>query len=143
MNEEIVFDLIENSINMAVDKLQAKQKFQPYALTLSSLNDVTVLEKQHHDDDELYEDIFLQLKEDIICKDIEVVAIVALVDIAEHYKSEHDVAIRVHIEQKSLKEEKIGGKFIYAPYQIYKIENEHKVELYQPFSVGFIAEIFK
>lgn len=143
MNEEVVYAFIENSINMAVDKLQTEQGFKPYALTLSSLNEVLVIEKENKNDDELYEDIFLHLKEDVTCKDIEVVAIVALVDIGEHFKSEHDRAIRVHIEQKGLIEEKIGGKFIYAPYQIFKVESEHKVELYQPFSMGFIAEIFK
>ena len=143
MNEDIIFDLIENGINIAVDKLQTQQDFTPYALTLSSQNDTLIVEKESNDNTQQYEDIFLQLKDKITSTDIEVVAIVALVDIAEHFKSDYDRAIRVHLEQKSLKEEKVGGKFIYAPYQIFKIEDEHKVELYQPFSVGFVSEIFK
>lgn len=143
MNEEVVYSLIENSIGMAVSKLENEQQFKPYALTLSSKHETVVIEKEPNNDIELYESIFLEIKEDIANKDIEIIAIVALVDIAEHFKSEYKKAIRIHIEQKSLKDKEVGGKFIYAPFQIFKIDDEHKVELYEPFSVGFISDIFK
>ena len=142
MSEEILFNFIENAINVGVDKLQNEQHFKPYALTLNSEQNVLEFSKEGSDDDVLYENIVLALKDEVTCKDIEIIAVVALVDVPEHYKSEHDRAIRVHIEQKSLKDEKIGGRFIYAPYKLYKIENRHEVELFEPFSVGFIAEIF-
>lgn len=142
MSEEQLYMAIQQAVDIAKQRLEQKQEFVPFGATIDAKGDIKLIEYSQGSKEEIYEDIVDAMRGLIEDKSIEAVVIVALSDIAEHYKSEHKNAIRLHLEERAKEGEKLGGRFIYIPYDIYRHQQEYGVQLHHPFSVGFKGEIF-
>ena len=142
MSEDRLYEAIQKVVDIAQQSLVHKQEFVPFGATIDATGDIALLEYSQGSKEEIYEDVVDAMRSAIKDSAIEAVVIVALSDIAEHYKSEHKNAIRLHLEERNKKEEKLGARFIYVPYDIYRHQQEHSVQLHHPFSVGFKGEIF-
>ena len=142
MSEDRLYEAIQKVVDIAQQRLEHKQELLPFGATIDASGDMALVEYGQGSKEEIYEDVVDTLRSAIKDSAIEAVVIVALSDIAEHYKSEHKNAIRLHLEERYKREEKLGARFIYIPYDIYRFKEEHSVKLYQPFSVAFRGEIF-
>ncbi len=145
MDEELIFRLVEQCVAKAVEKLENSHEIEPFALVLH--NDATVKEFIHQEanSEQGYEALIEALRKEAAKGTIEVVAILARVNIPQDYKAAVNEGLRIHLEERSKAGEKIGARFLYVPYELYhsgKAEDKIVVNLHNPFPVAFPAEIF-
>ncbi|NOR56078.1 MAG: hypothetical protein GQ531_07695, partial [Sulfurovum sp.] len=81
------------------------------------------------------------LKERIKTRDIDVVVLLVDTLIPDKFVQDVPGGIRIHLEERSQMETKIGARFLYVPYELCKAgEGELFVKLHTPIPVGFPAE---
>ncbi|MGA7964755.1 MAG: hypothetical protein WCB49_02455, partial [Gammaproteobacteria bacterium] len=75
---------------------------------------------------------------------ITALAIIARVTIPKHYKAPVDDGLRIHLEERHKADDKIGGRFLYVPYQLFADSDASKItiQLHNPIPVAFPPEIF-
>jgi len=145
MYEEQLFEMVNKAIIQAKEQLESKQELQPFAMLLyrnGYIDEVTSQEIEHGAQyDALIAKIRTAIKD---APKIIGVAIVAAVSIPGQYKAPVENGIRVHLEERHKTDNKIGGRFLYVPYQLYRQKESEKVEihLYDPIPVAIPQEIF-
>jgi hypothetical protein len=145
MHEEQLFGMVNEAIIFAQKELETKQELTSFAMLLYKngyVESITANEKSH---DLQYDKLVETLRQRVNDEPkITGVAIVATVNIPAQYKAPVESGIRVHLEERHKCDEKIGGRFLYVPYQLYKGANTHKVQaqLHNPIPVGIPQEIF-
>ena len=146
MHEEQLFEMVNEAVMFAKGELEQKQELKPFAMVLfkNGYVDSITVDEQDHDDQ--YETLVTALRQRIVDEPkITGLAIVATVGIPEHYKAPVESGIRVHLEERHKADEKIGARFLYVPYQLYKSSGSDDVtmQLLDPIPVSIPAEIFK
>jgi hypothetical protein len=145
MNDEQIFELVEACVARAVELLENSQAVEPFAMALDNRSKICSFTHNEADSEQGYSALLELLRDRAGEGDIEVVAVLARVNIPQDYNPEVNEGLRIHLEERSKAEEKIGARFLYVPYQLYhtgKAEDKISVKLYNPFPVAFPAEIF-
>ena len=146
MHEEQLFEMVNEAVMFAKNELEQKQELKPFAMVLFKngyIDSITVDEESH---DDQYEKLVTSLRQRVADEPkITGLAIIAKVSIPQHYKPPVGDGIRVHLEERHKADEKIGARFLYVPYQLYKTADTDDIamHLYDPIPVSIPAEIFK
>jgi len=146
MHEEQLFEMVNEAVMFAKNELEQKQALKPFAMVLfkNGYVDSITVDEQDHDDQ--YEALVTSLRQRIVDEPkITGLAIVATVGIPEHYKAPVESGIRIHLEERHKADDKIGARFLYVPYQLYKSSGSDEItmQLLDPIPVSIPAEIFK
>ena len=140
-HDERALQILEKAVYRAQASLEATKRFQPFLMLLNDAGETEIYENEIKDSTESYTLLEETLKERLKEGDVDIV--VLLVDTLIPDKFAQDVAsgIRVHLEEKSQLDKKIGARFLYVPYELYRVgESELSVTLHAPIPVGFPAE---
>lgn len=146
MHEEQLFEMVNEAIIFAKNELEQNQELKSFAMILFKngyIESVTADEENH---DDQYEVLVTSLRQRVIDEPkITGLAIIAKVSIPEHYKAPIDDGIRVHLEERHKADDKIGARFLYVPYQLYKTTESDDIamHLHDPIPVSIPPEIFK
>ncbi len=145
MHEEQLFEMVNEAVIFAKNELEQNQELKSFAMILFKngyIESVTA-DKEGHDDQ--YEALVTALRQRVIDEPkITGLAIIAKVSIPGHYKPPVDDGIRVHLEERHKADDKIGARFLYVPYQLYKTTESDDIamHLHDPIPVSIPAEIF-
>jgi hypothetical protein len=135
--------MLEKSVLRAKSILENEQKLKPFAMILYDDGSIKTIHNQVKDPEESY--ALLQSGLKIRVKEGGVDIIVLLIDtiIPERFSKVGILeGIRVHIEEKSKENERVGARFLYVPYQLCKTASSNKIfaDLYPPVPMSFPAE---
>ncbi len=145
MHEEQLFEMVNEAIMFAKEKLETTQEFTPFAMLLYRNGYIESITAQENSYEEHYDTLVETLRTKVSdAPKITGVAIVATVSIPAQYKAPVESGIRIHLEERHKADEKIAGRFLYVPYQLIKQSGTEKIEahLYNPIPVGIPQEIF-
>jgi hypothetical protein len=145
MHEEQLFEMVNEAVLFAQSELERQQSLTPFAMLLYRNGYIESLKAPEGAQGEQYDALVATLREKVTdAPKVTGVAIVAAVTIPAQYKPPVESGIRVHLEERHKCDEKIGGRFLYVPYQLYKESDDAKVQthLYNPIPVGIPQEIF-
>jgi len=146
MDEEALFDLVNEAVMYAKEEIEKGVELKPFSMvlyddgTIGSVN--TVNETDH---DVVYEKLIVMLREKTAKETaIASIAIVSRVMIPKQYDATAESGIRVHLEERHKVGNKIGARFLYVPYQLYKNSDTDKItmQLHTPIPVSFPPEVF-
>ena len=145
MHEEQLFKMVNEAVQFAQKELEEKQSLKPFAMLLYKNGFIESIATDADAHEEQYDDLVERLR--VMVKDapkITGIAIVAAVSIPAHYKAPVESGIRIHLEEKHKSDNKVGGRFLYVPYQLYKQANSDIIhtQLHSPIPVGIPQEIF-
>jgi len=133
--------LLEKAVYKAQDSLEKSKHFQPFLMLLTDANDIEVYENEIEDSSESYALLEKKLTERIKSNDIDIMVLVVDTVIPDKFSEDISSGIRVHLEEKSQKDKKIGARFLYVPYELCRVgEGEMFAKLHVPIPVGFPAE---
>ena len=143
--DEKAFELLEKAISKAQHSLENTKCFQPFILLLTQDNEVELYENEIKDYEKSYAALEQELHRRIQKRnDVDVVILAVDTIIPEQFAKEVSHGIRIHLEEKSQIEKKIGARFLYIPYEM--CQNSEKnlfIKLHAPIAVGFPAEYIK
>ena len=145
MDDERLFEMLDEAIAFVVNTLENVKVVRPFAMVLNSDDAIGTLKNDERDDEKGYELLLEELKEEVAKGDIRAIALVARVAIPSNFSPAGPEGIRIHIEERKSSKEKIGGRLLYIPYQLFKTEGDDaslRVKLHEPIPVGFPSEIF-
>ncbi len=145
MNDERVFELLDECVAFAKEQLETEQELTPFAMYLNTDAAIESLHNDETDQHARYEQLHETLKLQAEQGKIIAVALLAKVTIPEHFSPSVSEGIRIHIEEKASSDNKLAGRFLYIPYQLYKTEDGDEkihVHFHNPIPVGFPSEIF-
>jgi len=145
MDEEALFALVNEAVMYAKERLERGDILAPFAMILHDNGNIESLSSQAENFDTAYEDLVLQLRQSV--KDdpsISALSIVTRVTIPEQYDAATPNGLRVHLEERHKRGNKIGARFLYVPYQLYKNSQTDALtlQLHTPIPVSFPPEIF-
>lgn len=134
-------DLLEKAVYKAQESVLKLQSFQPFLLLLTDEGKIESYENKIEDSLESYANLEEVLTQRMQKDDIAVMALVMDDSVPASFSAGFPSAIRLHIEEKSQKDKKIGARFLYVPYTLCKGNTaEVSVTLHTPIPVGFPAE---
>lgn len=143
-DDEKALILLEKAVLKAQKSLETAKHFQPFLMLLTDEGKEEVYENTLENADESYTLLETTLSQIIKDINIDILLLVADTDIPSSVSknsSEHSRGIRLHLEEKSQIHKSIGARFIYVPYDIFRVENGNiSVTLHAPIPVGFPAE---
>ncbi len=145
MYEEQLFEMVNEAVMYAKSTLEQQNALNPFAMILYKngyVESVTADEKSHGDQ---YEALVASLRLRVIDEPkITGLAIVAKVGIPVHYKAPVNDGIRIHLEERHKADDKIGARFLYVPYQLFKSSSSDEIamHLHDPIPVSIPPEIF-
>ncbi len=145
MHEEHLFEMVNEAVMYAKSELEQKQELKSFAMVLFKNGYIESVAADNEGHDNQYEALVASLRQRVIDEPkITGLAIIAKVSIPGHYKPPVEDGIRIHLEERHKAAEKIGGRFLYVPYQLYKSSSSDNVEmhLHDPIPVAFPPEIF-
>jgi hypothetical protein len=139
-DEKALF-VLEEALSRATDSLEREKSFSPFALLLNESGESEMIENSLESPEEnlalLEETIHQRVKKE----DIEVLVIASESSVPQQFAHQALYAIRLHIEEKSQRERKIGARFLYVPYELLQNQEEKiSLKLYPPHPVAFPAE---
>lgn len=139
--DEKAFRLLEESVDRARSALQKTKHFQPFLLLLNDKGTVEFFDNEEQDSAQSYVLLEELLRVRIEENDVEVLVLAVETTMPETFAKDTPSAIRLHLEEKSQLENKIGARFIYVPYALCSTgEDELSVSLFAPVAVGLRAE---
>jgi len=140
-HDERAFKVLEKAVYKAQASLEKTKHFQPFILLLNDAGEIEVFENEIKDSTESYAALEEVLKERIKERDVDVLVLLVDTLIPDKFVQGVPTGIRVHLEERSQIETKIGARFLYVPYELCKVgEGELFVKLHAPIPVGFPAE---
>ncbi len=145
MHEEQLFEMVNDAVNFAKNELETKQDLSPFAMVLYDSGNAESITNDQFDHSENYDALVAALRKRVAKEPaISGLAILAKVNIPAQYKPPVNDGIRIHLEERHRADEKIGARFLYVPYQLYRDNETGEVatHLHDPIAVGFPAEIF-
>ena len=140
--DEKAFNILEKAVHRAQASLEQTKHFQPFLMLLNDAGEIEIFENKIKDSTESYASLEETLKTRI-SKGNDIDIMVLVVDTLIPDKFVEDVAngIRLHLEEKSQIDNKIGARFLYVPYDLSSVgDGEMFVKMYAPIPVGFPAE---
>jgi len=145
MYEEKLFEMVNEAVEYAKNELETKQTLQPFAMILFENGNVESLKSEDTSQEKQYEELITQLKKRVADDNtITALALTARVNIPEQYKAAVNDGIRIHLEERNKSDSKIGARFLYVPYQLYRSSEDGEItmQLHDPIPIAFPAEIF-
>ncbi|MCJ7765365.1 MAG: hypothetical protein MUP09_05430 [Thiovulaceae bacterium] len=145
MHEEQLFEMLNEAVEFAKAELETKQNLHPFAMILFENGNIQSHKSDATDQQKQYETLMLMLKERVAEEtEITAIALIARVTIPSLYKAPVDDGIRIHLEERHKSGNKIGGRFIYVPYQLFADSDISGIsmQLHNPIPVAFVPEIF-
>lgn len=140
-HDERALQILEKAVYRAQESLEATKHFQPFLMLLNDAGEIEVFENEVKDSNESYTLLEETLKERIKEGDVDVMVLLVDTLIPEKFVENVASGIRVHLEEKSQVDKKIGARFLYVPYELCRQgEGELFVKLHAPIPVGFPAE---
>jgi len=140
-DDEKALQLLEKAVYKAQDSLEKTKHFQPFLMLLSDTGQLEIFENEIEDSTQSYEALDKILLERMKKNDLDIMALVVDTEIPERFVKDVHTGIRVHLEEKSQRDNKIGARFLYVPYELCTSEEcELFVKLHMPIPVGFPAE---
>jgi len=142
-NEEDIkaLQLLEKAVYKAQDALEVTKHFQPFLMLLTDTGEIEVYENEIENASENYTILETKLTQRIKENDVDIMVLVVDTVIPDKFVEDVSSGIRVHLEEKSQKDKKIGARFLYVPYELCRVgEGEMFVKLHTPIPVGFPAE---
>jgi len=140
-SDERAFGLLEKAIYRAQVSLEETKHFQPFVMLLNDAGEIEIFENEIKDSTQSYSALEERLKKRIQKKDVDVLVLLFDTQIPDKFAQDVTSGIRVHLEERSQIETKIGARFLYVPYELCKIDGgELFVRLHTPIPVGFPAE---
>ncbi len=139
--DEKAFRLLEASVNRAQSALEKTKHFQPFLLLLNEKGVLEFFDNEEQDSAQSYHLLEELLRVRIKENDVEVLVLAVETTMPETFDKDTPSAIRLHLEEKSQLENKIGARFIYVPYTLCTTaKDELSVKLFAPVAVGLRAE---
>ena len=139
--DEKALHILEKAVYKAQESLEKTQHFQPFLMLLNDAGEIEIFENEVQDSTESYTLLEEILKERIKNTDIDVMVLVVDTLIPDKFVEDVSSGIRLHLEEKSQIDNKIGARFLYVPYELCKVgDGEMFVKLHAPIPVGFPAE---
>jgi hypothetical protein len=133
--------LLEKAVYKAQDSLEATKHFNPFLMLLTDAGEIEVYENEIDDLSESYALLETKLVQRIKENDVDIVVLVVDTVIPDNFVQDISSGIRIHLEEKSQKDKKIGARFLYVPYELCRVgDGEMFVKLDVPIPVGFPAE---
>ena len=133
--------LLEKAVYKAQESLEKTKYFQPFLLLLTDTGKIEEYENDIEDATQSYENLELLLSERMAQNDIDVMILAVDTLIPSQVAEGVPQGIRLHLEERSQKEHKIGARFLYVPYELCSSSKEVLyVKLHLPLPVGFPAE---
>ena len=140
--DEKAFNLLEQAVLKAQKSLEQTKYFQPFLMLLNDAGEIELFENEVEDSTESYSLLENILRERVKEGDVDIMVLVVDTLIPERFVQDVPSSIRVHLEEKSQMEKNISARFLYVPYNLYRVgdESEISVKLHAPIPVGFPAE---
>lgn len=145
MHEEQLFEMVNEAVEYAKAELESQQELRPFAMMLFEDGNVESLKADLSAHEEEYEMLMAKLKQKVADDpNITALAIIARVTIPAHFKPPVNDGIRIHLEERHKSDNRVGARFLYVPYQLYRNAGSDKVmmQLHDPIPIAFPAEIF-
>lgn len=145
MHEEQLFEMVNEAVEYAKAELESQQELRPFAMMLFEDGNVESLKADLSAHEEEYEMLMAKLKQKVADDpNITALAIIARVTIPAHFKPPVSDGIRIHLEERHKSDNRVGARFLYVPYQLYRNAGSDKVmmQLHDPIPIAFPAEIF-
>ncbi len=145
MHEEQLFEMVNEAVGFAKAELECEQELRPFAMILFEDGNVESLKADLSAHQEQYEMLVEKLKQKVADEPkITALAIIARVTIPAHFKPPVSDGIRIHLEERNKSDDKVGARFLYVPYQLYRNAGSDEVmmQLHNPIPIAFPAEIF-
>lgn len=134
-------ELLEKAVYKAQSALEKTTHFQPFLMLLTDSHEVELYENEVEDSIESYTLLENLLVERVKKGDVDIMILVVDTVIPERFVDNISIGIRLHLEEKSQQDKKIGARYIYVPYELCQIKGEDMyVRLHHPVPVGFPAE---
>lgn len=141
IQDEKSFNILEKAVYKAQESLEKIKHFQPFLMLLNDAGEIEVFENEAEDSAEGYALLEEVLKTRINSGDVDVMVLVVDTIIPDKFVENVTSGIRLHLEEKSQIDNKIGARFLYVPYAFCRAgDDESFVKLYAPTPVGFPAE---
>ena len=143
--DEKAFNILEKAVYKAQESLEQTKHFQPFLMLLNDAGEIEVFENEIKDSTESYTLLEEILKTRISTyNDIDIMVLVVDTLIPDKFVEDVPNGIRLHLEEKSQIDNKIGARFLYVPYELCQVgDGEMFVKLHAPIPVGFPAEYIK
>ncbi len=142
--DEKAFNILEKAVYKAQASLEQTKHFQPFLMLLNDAGEIEVVENEIKDSTESYASLEETLKIRVKSADIDIMVLVVDTAIPDKFVKDVSTGIRVHLEEKSQIDNKIGARFLYVPYELCQVkDSEMFVKLHAPIPVGFPAEYIK
>jgi len=139
--DEKAFQLLEKAVYKAQESLEQTKHFQPFLMLLNDAGKIEVFENEIKDSTQSYELLEKTLKIRMNSADVDVMVLVVDTLIPDKFVKDVSIGIRLHLEEKSQIDNKIGARFLYVPYELCRVDDgELFVKLHAPIPVGFPAE---
>ena len=133
--------LLEKAVYKAQESLEKTKYFQPFLLLLTDTGKIEEYENDIEDTTQSYEKLELLLSDRMAQNDIDIMILAVDTLIPTQVAKGVPQGIRLHLEERSQKEHKIGARFLYVPYELCSSSQEALyVKLHLPLPVGFPAE---
>ena len=143
-DDEKALKLLHKAVEIAQNSLIKSQHFRPFLLLLKDTQEELFFENSEEDVNKSYELLESLAKEKIDKERIEVMILAIDTLIPENFSKDKPMGIRLHLEEKSQLDNKLGARFIYVPYELCQTEeNKIFVKLLNPIPVGLPAEYIK
>jgi len=140
-DDEKAFLLLEKSVYKAEESLEKTTVFQPFLMLLTDAGEVEIYENKIQSSIQSYEALEKELTNRILKGDIDIMILAVDTLIPAKVANGVDTGIRLHVEEKSQKHNKIGARFLYVPYELYQSSNAPMyIKLHAPLALGFPAE---
>jgi len=139
--DEKALHVLEKAVYKAQESLEKTKYFQPFLMLLTDTDELEIYENEVKDSTQSYEQLQEELTQRIKVTDIDVMVLAVDTAIPEQLSEGITSGIRLHLEEKSQQDKKIGARFLYVPYELCKThEGDMFVKLHSPIPVGFPAE---
>lgn len=137
--------MVERCVADAVSALEADKPVTPFAKLLVTDGSVRDIPCTEANEQRCYETLLARLKAEVEMGDIDAVALTARVTIPNQYGAPAPQGIRIHVEEKANRYEKISARLLYIPYELFASESKNKrtAMLHNPIAVGMPMEVFK
>ena len=143
MEDEFLFEMLENAVGLAADDLVLKGSFQPFAYGLTIDNQSVFFNTPENAEIEAYDALWEKLKQQVKATKFKAVILLQASVTPEALNLSTELSIRVHVESSDNMDDKIGARYLYIPYELYEKEGKQEIKLFQPKPIAFPHEIFK
>ena len=140
-HDERALLVLEKAVYRAQELLEAIKHFQPILMLLTDAGEIELFENEVKDSIESYTLLEETLKNRISEGDVDIMVLVVDTIIPDKFVQTVSSGIRVHLEEKSQIDNKIGARFLYVPYELCQVKDEEMfVKLHVPIPIGFPSE---